>query len=65
MSQGMAVRLCLLSAGLWWGLFTFIPYVRLRNRPPTSVEPVRSRGLVRQSFGQLAATLRHLRELSG
>ena len=61
MSQGTAVRLSLLSAGLWWGAFTFIPYVRLRNRPPTSVEPVRSRGLVRQSFGQLSATLKHLR----
>jgi UMF1 family MFS transporter len=61
LSQGAAVRLSLLSAGLWWGAFTFIPFVKLRNRPPTHVVPVRSGSLVRQSFGQLAATLRHMR----
>ncbi|GAA1132039.1 MFS transporter [Kribbella jejuensis] len=61
MSQGTAVRLSLLSAGLWWGLFTFFPYLRLRNRPPRNVEVVRSGSLIRQSFGQLAGTLRHMR----
>ncbi|GAA1570644.1 MFS transporter [Kribbella sancticallisti] len=61
LSQGTAVRLSLLSAGLWWGLFTFVPFVRLKNRPPASVVPVRGGGLVRQSFGQLFATLRHLK----
>jgi UMF1 family MFS transporter len=61
MSQGTAVRLSLLSAGLWWGLFTFFPFVRLRDRPPTSVVQVRSGSLVRQSFGQLSATLKHMR----
>ena len=61
MSQGTAVRLSLLSAGLWWGLFTFFPFVRLRDRPPTHVVQVRSGSLVRQSFGQLAATLKHMR----
>ncbi|WP_233711986.1 MFS transporter [Kribbella turkmenica] len=35
--------------------------MKLRNRPPTHVVPVRSGSLVRQSFGQLAATLRHMR----
>ncbi|MEV0284647.1 MFS transporter [Kribbella sp. NPDC050820] len=61
MSQGTAVRLSLLSAGLWWGAFTFVPFVKLRNRPPTHVVQVRSGSLVRQSFGQLAATLKHMR----
>ncbi len=61
MSQGTAVRLSLLSAGLWWGLFTFIPFVKLRNRPPTAVVQVRSGSMIRQSFGQLGATLQHLR----
>ncbi len=61
LSQGTAVRLSLLSAGLWWGLFTFFPFVKLRNRPPVHVVPVRNGNLVRQSFGQLAATLRHMR----
>ncbi|WEH19433.1 MFS transporter [Streptomyces sp. VNUA24] len=31
-SEGMAVRICLASAGLWWGAFTLIPLSRLRDR---------------------------------
>jgi UMF1 family MFS transporter len=61
LSQSTAVRLSLLSAGLWWGAFSFIPFVKLRNRPPVAVVPVRSGNLVRQSFGQLAATIKHMR----
>ncbi|WP_328994243.1 MFS transporter [Kribbella sp. NBC_01245] len=60
--QGLAVRLSLLSAGLWWGLFTLVPFIRLRNRPPVAVVPVAKgsrASLVRQSFGQLFATLKH------
>jgi UMF1 family MFS transporter len=61
LSQATAVRLSLLSAGLWWGLFTVVPFIRLRNRPPASVVPVGGRGMVRQSFGQLLQTLTHAR----
>ncbi|WP_020386145.1 MFS transporter [Kribbella catacumbae] len=61
LSQGAAVRLSLLTAGLWWGLFTFVPFVRLKNRPPVSVVATGSGSLVRQSFGQLFATLKHVR----
>lgn len=56
-----AVRISLLTAGLWWGLFTLIPYRGLRDRPPIAVEPVADRGVLIGSFGQLAQTLRHLR----
>lgn len=60
LSEGMAVRLSILSAAVWWAAFTWIPYRGLRNRPP--VDPVgESGGLGRQSFGQLRDTLRHLR----
>jgi MFS transporter, UMF1 family len=60
LSEGMAVRLSLLSAAVWWAGFTWIPYRGLRDRLP--VDPVReSGGLGRQSFGQLRDTLRHLR----
>lgn len=31
-SEGMAVRICLASAGLWWGAFALIPLRRLRDR---------------------------------
>ncbi|MFC0625554.1 MFS transporter [Kribbella deserti] len=62
-SQGLAVRLSLLSAGLWWGLFTIVPFLRLRNRPPVAVVVVPVEGgrasLIRQSFGQLFQTLKH------
>jgi len=59
-SQGTAVRICLLSAAIWWAAFTIIPYRGLRNRAPVAKE-VEPGGLVRQSFGQLFATLRDLR----
>ena len=59
-SSGFAVRLCLLSAALWWAAFTWIPYRGVRNRLP--VGKIREPGgLVRQSFGQLWETLKDLR----
>jgi MFS transporter, UMF1 family len=61
MSQGTAVRLSLLSAGVWWGGFTLVPYLGLRDRPPGDVVPEPGRGIVGAAFGQLAATLRDLR----
>jgi UMF1 family MFS transporter len=60
LSTEMAVRLSLLSAGVWWGGFTLIPYLGLRNRPPVNVVPQEG-GLVRESFGQLFVTLKDLR----
>ncbi|MFJ9720344.1 MFS transporter [Streptomyces sp. NPDC101213] len=35
-SESTAVRICLASAGLWWGGFTLIPLLRLRDRPPAA-----------------------------
>lgn len=32
LSEGEAVRICLASAGLWWGAFALIPLRRLRDR---------------------------------
>jgi MFS transporter, UMF1 family len=60
MGEGMAVRISMLSAALWWAGFTWIPYLRLRHHEPRHVAEVEG-GLLRQSFGQLATTLRHLR----
>ncbi len=63
LSEGEAVRLCLLSAGVWWAVFTLIPLRRLVDRPPTHlVEPVGgSGGVVRGAFRQLVRTLKDLR----
>lgn len=60
LSTGLAVRISLVSAALWWAGFTLIPYLGLRNRAPVAVVPEQG-SLVRQSFGQLFATLRDMR----
>jgi UMF1 family MFS transporter len=60
LDEGLAARLCMLSAAVWWAGFTFIPYLRLNDHPPVDVEPVEG-SAVRRSFGQLAATLRDMR----
>jgi UMF1 family MFS transporter len=61
LTTSTAVRLSLLSAAAWWAGFTLIPFLGLRNRSAVNrvAEPG---GLVRQSFGQLAVTLRGLRD---
>ncbi|MGW0188613.1 MFS transporter [Streptomyces sp. NPDC003362] len=55
LSEGEAVRICLASAGLWWGGFALIPLRRLRDRP--AVEP----GAAVPGRRQLMATLRDMR----
>ncbi len=60
LSEGMAVRISMLSAALWWAAFTFIPFLGIKNRAPEHVVP-ESGGYVSQSFGQLWATLKSLR----
>ena len=42
LDEGMAVRLSLLSAAIWWAAFTFIPFRGLSNHPPVHVEPARA-----------------------
>lgn len=60
LSEGMAVRISLLSAAIWWAAFTLVPFLGLRNHPPRDVEPVEG-GVVAASFGQLWRTLKELR----
>jgi UMF1 family MFS transporter len=60
MSSDLAVRLSLLSAGLWWAGFTLIPVLRLRDHAPRHVV-AESGGLLQRSFGQLFTTLREMR----
>ncbi|MFJ3657488.1 MFS transporter [Streptomyces nigra] len=59
-SEGMAVRICLASAGLWWGLFALVPLLRLRDRGPSTERTGGQRGTT-TGFRQLAATLRDMR----
>ena len=60
-SEGDAVRICLASAGIWWGGFTVLTVTLLRDRPPHAVVADRRGGTVRGSFRQLGGTLRDLR----
>jgi len=60
LTQAEAVRVSMLSAGIWWGVFTLVPVIGLRNRMPVDVVPVQG-SIVTASFKQLAATLRDLR----
>ncbi|RBY98088.1 MFS transporter [Blastococcus sp. TF02-8] len=56
LTTGEAVRICLATAGLWWGAFTVFTVSRLRNRPVAASE-ARSGS----SFRHLAATFREMR----
>ncbi|MBV1939652.1 MFS transporter [Streptomyces sp. BV286] len=59
LSEAMAVRICLASAGIWWGAFTLIPLKRLRDRR-TSAAPGSST-VSGHGWRQLAATVRDMR----
>ncbi|MGW2570939.1 MFS transporter [Streptomyces sp. NPDC001537] len=54
-SESTAVRICLASAGLWWGAFTLVPLKRLRDRRSRSSAPAV------HGWRQLASTLREMR----
>ncbi|MGJ5750133.1 UMF1 family MFS transporter [Streptomyces puniciscabiei] len=55
LTETAAVRVCLASAGLWWGAFTLVPLRRLRDRH-ARVDRAAAPGL-----RQLAATVRDMR----
>ncbi|HEX2705199.1 MAG TPA: MFS transporter, partial [Candidatus Lustribacter sp.] len=61
-SDGTAVRISMLSAGIWWAAFTLIPVLGLRDVQGTTATPVEvRRGVVGGSFTQLATTFKELR----
>ncbi|MER6480911.1 MFS transporter [Streptomyces filamentosus] len=63
LGEGEAVRICLASAGLWWGAFALIPLRRLRDRrlPPPAGGGEAPRGAVGGGWRQLRATLTDMR----
>ncbi|WP_128427614.1 MFS transporter [Streptomyces cyaneus] len=67
-SESMAVRICLASAGLWWGAFTLIPLLRLHDRRSAKAAATASgtneetaKKPTAPGFRQLAATVRDMR----
>ncbi|MCM2580319.1 MFS transporter [Streptomyces sp. MTZ3.1] len=57
-SEGAAVRICLATAGLWWGGFAVIPLLRLRERTGAGEPGAAGLG---GGWRQLLATLRDMR----
>lgn len=65
-TEGLAVRISMLSASLWWGIFAIVTFISIK--PRNSVKPkVRKRKLVIVGFTELFKTLKelyHLRQTS-
>jgi len=60
LTEGEAVRISLLSAGAWWGVFTLLPVAVLRRH--RTVEPIAPGAtVVSAGFGQLMHTIKELR----
>jgi UMF1 family MFS transporter len=59
-SGGLAVRISLASAGVWWALFSIIPVRGLRNRKPQKA-PAPGEHYVAAGFRQLVHTLKEVR----
>lgn len=62
-SQSTAVRICLASAGLWWGAFTLVPLRRLRDRrvAASGASGGHAPGRVGAGWRQLVATVKDMR----
>lgn len=61
-STGFAVRISLLSAGLWWGGFSIITFALLKSRPAKKSLPA-GQGYISAGFSELVATFKELRRL--
>ncbi|CAN5406118.1 MFS transporter [soil metagenome] len=61
-STGMAVRICILTAGIWWGGFALITFSLLKRRKPTREVPA-GKNYVAAGFGELIETFRELFKL--
>ena len=61
-ARGLAVRVSLLSAGVWWGFFAFFAFRRLRERASRKRLPA-GKSYLTAGFAQLAGTFRELRRL--
>ena len=62
MTTGLAVRLSLLSAGVWWGGFALITFALLKSRPAKKTLPP-GKSYLSAGFAELRATFKELRRL--
>jgi UMF1 family MFS transporter len=56
LDTGQAVRISLVSAGLWWAIFTIIPLIALKSRQPIRILPPGA-GYLAVGFRQLRGTV--------
>ncbi|MFF4747530.1 MFS transporter [Streptomyces sp. NPDC001268] len=61
LSESEAVRICLASAGVWWGSFALVPLRRLRDRRTAADGVAPGEGTVGAGWRQLVATLKDMR----
>lgn len=61
-STGLAVRLSLASAGIWWGGFALITFALLKSRPKKKSLPT-GKGYISAGFSELVDTFKELRRL--
>ena len=61
-STSLAVRLSLLSAGVWWGGFALITFFLLRSRPSKKELPP-GKSYISAGFSEIVSTFKELRRL--
>lgn len=61
-SINMAVRICLLIAGLWWGGFSLITFSLLKKRQPAREKP-KGKNVIFAGIGELKDTFKELFKL--
>jgi len=61
-STGLAVRISLASAGIWWGAFAVITFSLLKSRPQKKSLPA-GRGYIAAGFTEIVDTVKELRRL--
>lgn len=61
-SRGLAVRLSLLSAGVWWGGFALFTFLLLKSRPTKKSLPP-GKSYLAAGFAEILATVKELRRL--
>jgi UMF1 family MFS transporter len=62
LTTSFAVRLSLLAASLWWGIFAAVTFYLIKSRGAFKELP-KDRNLVSIGFGELAGTFRELKKL--
>lgn len=58
----LAVRICLLTAGLWWGGFAIITFMLLKTRDAARVAAA-NKNIIKAGFSELGGTFRELFKL--